>query len=243
MLSMALLFVVVAMGSLMTGITGLGGGTLILAGLMMIYPPEIAIPLHSFTQLSANGIRTVFFHRQIDWPVVASYGILMLPASWLAASIFDHINPAVLKILVGLLILSSVIPWRLKPRGIPNLKTFTMLGAASGFLGVFVGAVGPAVVPFFNRLNISRDGILSTKSAGQMLLQISKILAFTGAAGFNFLGLKDNIMILVVATLVGVGLSVPIGKKISDKKFNRAVNILLLLISLKVIVEGLKQII
>lgn len=243
MLSMALLFLLVTFGSFLTSLTGLGGGTLILAGLLLIYPPSLALPLHSFTQFSANAVRTGIFFKSVSWRVVFLYGTLMLPAAWAGARLFDLVNPSVLKIIVGLFILASVIPWKFTPKGEPRGRTFVIIGAISGFLGIFVGAIGPAVVPFFNRLKLSRNGILSTKSAGQMLLQLSKIIAFSGAAGVNFLALKDHIGLLVFGTLLGVAVSIPIGKKISDEKFNLGVNILLGLISIKVLIEGIREIV
>lgn len=241
MLSLILLCLLVTGGSLITSLTGLGGGTLILAGLLLVYPPELAIPLHSFTQFSANALRTGLFFKSVNWKVVAFYASLMLPAAWGAARIFDLINPSLLKIMVGLFILISIFPFKFTPKGEPRPGTFMLIGALSGFLGVFVGAIGPAVVPFFNRLKLSRDGILSTKSAGQMILQLSKIIAFSGAAGINFIVLGDHIGILVLGTLVGVAISIPIGKRISDQKFDLVVNLLLGLISMKVLVEGIRE--
>jgi uncharacterized membrane protein YfcA len=241
MLSLALLFFLVTTGSLITSLTGLGGGTLILAGLLLIYPPSLALPLHSFTQFSANAVRTGLFFKEVKWKIVCFYGLLMLPAAWLGARLFDLFNPSILKIIVGAFILLSIIPWKFTPKGEPRARTFVLIGALSGFAGIFVGAIGPAVVPFFNRLKLSRDGILSTKSAGQMLLQLSKIIAFSGAAGFNFIAFKDRIGLLVFGTLIGVLISIPIGKKISDQKFNLAINILLGFISIKVLIEGVLE--
>lgn len=241
MLSFVMLCLLVTLGSFITSLTGLGGGTLILAGLLLIYPPELAIPLHSFTQFSANALRTGLFFRSVNWRVVASYGALMLPAAWGAAKIFDLINPSLLKIMVGFFILISIFPFKFKPKHEPGPMTFVLLGALSSFLGIFVGAIGPAVVPFFNRLKLSRDGILSTKSAGQMCLQFSKIIAFSGAAGVDFMALNDHIWILILGTLLGVGISIPIGKRISDQKFDLAVNVLLGLIAIKVLIEGTRE--
>ena len=110
----ALLFLLVFLGSLISSLTGLGGGSVILAGLMLVYPPEVAIPLHSFTQLMANVMRAGVSFKEINWKIVGAYGALMLPAAWLGAMIFDYINPSWLKILVGLVILISVIPMKFK---------------------------------------------------------------------------------------------------------------------------------
>lgn len=239
--SMILLFLLVTLGSFVTSLTGLGGGTLILAGLLLVYPPEIAVPLHSFTQLTANGIRTGLYFKTVNWKVVAAYASLMLPFAWGAAKIFDLINPSWLKIIVGSLILLSILPFKFKPKDEPHLRTFALMGAISGFLGIFVGSVGPMVTPFFNRLKIERNGMLSTKSAGQMILQLSKIIAFGSAANINFMLLKENIALLVVSSIIGVGISIPIGRKISDQKFDFGVNVLLAVISIKVLYEGFAE--
>lgn len=238
-----LLFLLVTVGSLVTSLTGLGGGTLILAGLLLVYPPEMAIPLHSFTQLSANALRTGLFYKTVKWKVVVAYGALMVPAAFLGAKIFDLINPSWLKLLVGVFILISLYPFSFTPKEEPKFKTFVILGSFSGFLGVFVGAVGPLVTPFFNRLKISRDGMISTKSAGQAFLQVSKIAAFWGATNVDFVALKDHVLILILGTLIGVGVSIPISRKISDAKFELMVNVLMGLIAVKVIYEGIAELV
>jgi uncharacterized protein len=240
--STLLLFGLVLGGSLISSLTGLGGGSLILAGLMLVYPPELAIPLHSFTQITANFIRMTFSFNEVRWKVVAYYAALMLPFAYAGVSIIDHINSSWLKVLVGVMILVSIVPFKFKPKGEASPKTFLWLGALSGFLGVFVGAVGPMVTPFFNRLGLSRNGNIATKSAGQMLLQLTKIIAFAGI-GFNFGKLGDHIGILVAASFIGVMVSMPIGKKISDAKFDLIVNGMLLVISLKVIYEGVVELV
>lgn len=239
----ALLFSLVTFGSLLTSLTGLGGGSLILAGLLLIYPPTLAIPLHSFTQFSANGLRAAIFFKKVHWRVVGAYALFTLPAAWLGAYIFEYVNSSWLRVIVGSFILISIIPWKTKKKDGPKLSSFMMAGAASGFLGVFVGAVGPMVTPLFNRLKIEREGNISSKSAGQMFLQLSKIIAFSGAAGIDFGVLKHQIGILVSGTIIGVLISIPLGKKISDQKWELAVNLMLGMISIKVLIEGVRELI
>lgn len=229
------------LGSLLTSLTGLGGGTLILAGLLLFYPPTIALPLHAFTQLSANALRAGIFFNTVRWKVVAAYGYLMLPFAWLGASIFDHINASWLKVFVGSFMLLSLVRWKKVSKEEPKMMVFVLAGALSGFVSIFVGAVGPMVTPLFNRLKITREGSINTKSAGQMTLQLMKIIAFSGASSINFSVLKDQIGTLVLGTLVGVLISIPIGRKISDEKFELVVNTMLGIIALKVLVEGVLE--
>jgi uncharacterized membrane protein YfcA len=241
MSELAVLFVVVTTGALITSLTGLGGGSLILAVLLLMFPPQLAIPLHTFTQVSANVLRTGIGFKSVNWKVVGAYGALMIPATWIAGLLFDHINSSWLKIVVGAFLLISVLPLRFKPKGETRLGTFVILGAISGFLGVFVGSVGPMVTPFFNRLRIGREGVLTTKSAGQMVMQFAKLIAFSGAAQIDFSALQNYVWILIGASLAGVLISLPIGKKISDEKLDLAVNILLGLISVKILYEGVTE--
>jgi uncharacterized membrane protein YfcA len=238
-----LLFFLVLLGSLLSSLTGLGGGSVILAGLMLVYPPDVAIPLHSFTQLMANVLRAGISIKEISWKVVGAYGALMLPAAWLGAMIFDYINPSWLKIFVGLVIIISILPLKFKSKDEPKTSTFVWIGAISGFLGIFVGSVGPMVLPFFNRIKIKREAMIATKSAGQMILQVTKIIAFSGAAGINFGLLQSQIGLLMTGSLIGVLISIPVGRKISDDKFNKIVICLLSIISVKVLYEGITELI
>jgi uncharacterized membrane protein YfcA len=50
-----------------------------------------------------------------------------------------------------------------------------------------------------------------------------------------------SLAILVFGTLFGVVLSIPLARKISDQKFNFAVNLLLAFISVKVLFEGVRE--
>lgn len=236
-----LLFLLVTLGSLISSLTGLGGGTLILAGLMLVFSPQVAIPLHSFTQMASNSIRAGLFFKQVNWKVVMAYASCMIPFAWLGVLIFEHINPSILKIFVGLFILYSLRPLKVKPSEEPRLRVFALLGAVSGFLGVFVGAMGPLVTPFFNRLKISREGSISTKSAGQFFLQVSKVIAFAGAADMSFVSLQTDILLLITGSFIGVLISIPIGRKIPDHIFDRVVNVMLFFIALKIGYEGIVE--
>lgn len=238
-----LLFLIVMVGSLVTGLSGFGGGSIVLAGMMIIYPPELAIPLHAITQVFANGNRVIFFFKHILWKTVLFYSILMFPASLLGAYLFDHFNSDFLKILVGTFILISILPLKFEFIDIPRNHVFVILGALSGFLSVFVGAIGPLVTPFFNRLPTTRTGNLSTKSAGQLFLQFAKLTAFTGISNFSFEGKWGSTLIILTGSVLGVFISHMLSKKISDEIFNKVINLLLTLTAIKIIYEGIKGLI
>ncbi len=238
MLDLIPLFLIVFTGSFITGLSGFGGGSIVLAGMMFIYPPDIALPLHSLTQVFANGNRILFFFRQISWKIVFFYSLLMFPASWFGGYIFDLMNPHVLKMLVGFFIIISLLPIKFRFIKEPKMTTFTILGAVSGFLGVFVGAIGPLVTPFFNQIKTTREGNLSTKSAGQFILQIAKLSAFTGLTGFSFSSSSISLPVIIISSILGMFASHLISKKMSDEIFEKIINFLLFLSGSKIFIEG-----
>lgn len=239
--STLLLFIIIC-GSLISGLTGLGGGSFILMSLLLFFPPYLALPLHSFTQLIVNILRSGLFFRRVVWNVVGFFSLLMLPGAWLAGEIFDQINPGVLKIVVGSLILISLSPISYSPMIIPGKKTFLFMGFFSGFASMFIGATGPMVMPFLNRLELSRDEMLSTKSAGQSLLQLSKLISFWGATRIDFDPINRDLPIILLGVLIGVLLSIPLGRKIPDPKFRMIINGMLMIISVKIVIEGTSEI-
>lgn len=233
-----ILFVVATIGSGISALTGLGGGSIVLALLLMFYPPIEALALHSFTQLTSNFLRGFLSFKEIAWPIVGRYALLLIPGAYLAGKLMGLFEPAYLQILIGVMIIVSIylpLPsqWQKLPRNI-----FIPLGFISGFLGMMVGAVGPFVAPFFQRLGLSRQAQLGTKSAAQMGLQLSRIIAFGGVSSLSFGAIQNQILLLIVAVVVGVGLSIPLSQKLSDKWFDRLVNGILTLIALKTIYTG-----
>lgn len=237
-----ILFIVAVIGSCVSALTGLGGGSIVLALLLMFYPPIEALALHSFTQLTSNFLRGFLAFKVVAWDVVWRYALLLIPGAYLAGQLMGLFEPAYLEILIGLMIIISIympLPEKMQklPKGI-----FIPLGFVSGFLGMMIGAVGPFVAPFFQRLGLSREGQLGTKSAAQMSLQFSRIIAFGGISSVSLAAIKEEILLLVVAVILGVSLSFPLSKKISDQLFDRVVNGILTIIALKTIYSGMIKI-
>ncbi len=233
-----LLFIVATIGSCVSALTGLGGGSIVLALLLIFYPPIEALALHSFTQLTSNFLRGFLAFKVVAWDVVFRYALLLIPGAFLAGNLMGMFEPAYLQILIGVMIIVSI--YLPLPKHLQKLSKniFIPLGFVSGFLGMMVGAVGPFVAPFFQRLGLSRESQLGTKSAAQMSLQLSRIIAFGGVSSVSFNSISDEILLLICAVIVGVGISIPISRKLSDKWFDRVVNGILTVIALKTIYSG-----
>ena len=56
-----LLFAVTVVGSVLSGLTGLAGGAVILGGLMLFYAPVEALALHGWIMSVSNGARSLLW--------------------------------------------------------------------------------------------------------------------------------------------------------------------------------------
>jgi hypothetical protein len=106
---------------------------------------------------------------------------------------------------------------------------------------MLAGVVGPLLNPFFDKLSIKREEMVSTKSACQLILHIVRIVTYAGAVGVSLGHLKFEMIVMVIAAVFGIYLSKPVGKLITDRQLDVTLKVLLTLIGSKNIYHGLTQ--
>ncbi len=67
------------LAAIIGGATGLGGGTLLLAVIMLLVRTEDVIPLHAALQLISNGTRITIFWKNINWKITGYFLVGVLP--------------------------------------------------------------------------------------------------------------------------------------------------------------------
>jgi uncharacterized membrane protein YfcA len=239
MLIPLLLFMVTTIGALISGLTGLAGGAVVLGGLMLFFPALEALAMHGVVQTASNGARVAFWSKSVQWPVVIRYSILLLPGAWLAGLCFHFLNIHLVEAFLGILILTAV--WWKPPRTTRwqfSLNGFVWLGLVSGFFSMLAGVVGPLLNPFFDKLGIKREEMVSTKSACLLILHIARIGSYTGAVGVNFFNYKLELSVMIVASLLGLVLARPVGKMITDQQLDIVLKVLLTLLGGKNLAMG-----
>lgn len=232
-LVLALLFFVTVAGSLLSGLTGLAGGAVILGGLSLFYDPANALAMHGVVQGVSNGTRIVFWWRSVHWPVVWRYGLLIFPGAWVGGVLFAHLNASLMQALLGFIILAAVWMPPLEGGFKFTQNGFILLGVLSGFFSMLAGVVGPLLNPFFDKLGIKREEMVSTKSACQLLLHVSRVSAYIGAVGIHYTEHSLELGVMMTAAVIGIFLARPIGKKISDKQLDVVLKVLLTAIGLQ----------
>ena len=219
-----------------TAAFGLGGGVVLLAVLVTVVPPAVAIPVHAVLQTGANAGRTWFLRREVlldllRWFVpgsvvgVALGGLVVvdLPVRWLSLALAAFILWTV---------------WAPKPgrRALPA-PAFALVGAASSFATLFVGATGPLVAAFLPPERHGRLATVATHGALMTVQHLLKILAF-GLLGFAFADWLALMALMLPSGLVGTWSGTRVLRRLPERLFRQGFRALLTLLAAKLLLDA-----
>jgi uncharacterized membrane protein YfcA len=230
--------------SILSGVVGMAGGSALLVVLLLFFDPLVAIPLLGVIQLVSNGARTVIQRRHVEWPMVSRFGVLLLPMGFIGLYFAQLMPPSGARLLIGAFVLA--VTW--VPGGVllgAKLERFDpgrrmwALGAVVGVLNTTIGATGPLLAPFFLDIGLTRQAVIGTKAACQILVHLAKIVVF-GAAGFAFHAFALPLLLLSAIVVVGTWIGSRILDRVDEIWFVRLYRAVLTIIALRLVVwDGL----
>jgi len=115
------------------------------------------------------------------------------------------------------------------------LRIFIPVGFVSGVIGIFFGAIGPFISPFFLRNDILKEELVATKATVQFISHFLKIPLF-GFIGINVFHYWPLILILSIFLITGTLIGKKLLNKLSKKHFKNIFKILLTLIAIRMLV-------
>jgi len=197
-----ILCIIVFASSIISTVTGMAGGIIMLSGMNVFIPLSPLIPLHGAVQLFSTSARAWLLKRHLltsmclpflFGAVLGAAGISMLMIS-LSPS---HSIPFI--------ILATLIAYTLfKPSNIPDIKIkhahYFWVGIATGALGILVGAVDPLLGAFFYRDDLTKEEVVANKSLMAVITHLTKIPAYI-FLGFSFI---DHAMLIAILSLAGL---------------------------------------
>ena len=224
------------LGSFITVAFGIGGGAFLLAVLASLMPPAALIPVHGVVQFGSNAGRFAMLWRQTAWTALPGFTLGSLIGAGLGGLVVVDLPPEAVQIGVGLFIIWSVLS---KP---PEwLKRWPWLtGGISSFLTMFFGATGVFVANYTKSLKLPRHAHVATHAALMTVQHLLKVLVF-GLLGFAFGDWAAVIVGMIVAGLAGTWTGKLALNRITDMNFRRALDAVLLLIALRLVWQGLRD--
>jgi uncharacterized membrane protein YfcA len=202
-----------------SGILGMAGGVTLLGVMTALLPSPIVVPLHGAVQLASNWTRTWAFRKHVRWPI---FFVFMAPAVagvGIAAGIWADLSLTWFRAWVGVFILAFLVWRRFKPTlRNPPLWSYALLGLSAGLLGIFVGATGPFLAPFFLRDDFDNEEVIATKAVCQMWIHLLKVPAFL-ALSFDYTPYLPVLGALIAAVIGGTYFGKHLLKMISKERF------------------------
>ncbi len=233
-------FIILAIAALassfISGMTGLGGGTALLAIIALIVETGYVVPLHGAVQVVSNGTRVLVFLSHVKWKIIGFFLCGLLPGMVAGIFLYQLLDKTFVKLLMGVFIL--VVTWlpKWKTAGSRRFSVFVPVGLVSGVIGIFFGAIGPFIAVFFVREDVIKEEMVATKATCQVICHILKI-PFFGFIGMNIFVHWPVLLGLSAAVVVGTLAGKKMINKVSDATFKKVIKVILTLIALKIIAE------
>jgi uncharacterized membrane protein YfcA len=225
--------------SILSAVVGMAGGITLLSVMLLYLDPLVAIPIHGVVQLVSNGSRAWVQRAHVDRRIAWRYGVLLLPMGFAGLWLARALSPDATRLAIGVFVLVATWAprWLLlgsHPDTIDRDRRFLLLGGVVGFLNVTIGATGPLIAPFFLNLGLSRQALVGTKAACQLLGHLAKLVVF-GVVGFAYAGWAGLLAGLCAAVVVGTWVGSRLLERVDEKTFVRLYKTVLTLIALRLI--------
>ncbi len=222
--------------AVVSGATGIGGGTLLLAVIMVTVQTEYVVSLHAALQLISNGTRITIYRKNINWKVTCYFLVGIIPGVILGIYTFSLLDKSTIKLIMALLILVTTYLPKSSSQRNSHLPIFIPLGFIAGVIGIFFGAIGPFIAPFFIRNDIVKEELVATKATLQIIVHALKIPLF-GFIGINVIHYWQLILILSLFLIGGTIIGKRLLNKLSKRHFKTVFKIILTLIAIHMLVN------
>lgn len=223
--SAILVFIGALLAFSLSAVCGGGAGLLLIPVLGSLLPSAqipVALSLGTFT---SSASRIAVFRSRIRWDVVRWFVPPALPAVWLGAWLLKYINPLYLELLMGLFLVANL-PLVFRPAREgesvqPKAKIFlSLIGFAAGFVSGLTGAVGLLFNRFYLHYGLSKEQIVATRAANELLLHLVKLSLY---ASFGLLSGKAVTLgaLVAVAAIMSAWLMKRLLPYLSEGLFRR----------------------
>lgn len=190
----------------LSAVCGGGAGLLLLPVLGSLLPGAQVPAALSIGTVSSSISRIIAFWPRIRWDVVVWFVPPALPAVWLGAKLLTYINPLYLELLMGLFLMANL-PLIFRSRKEleeinPLSKGYlALIGLSAGFVSGLTGAVGLLFNRFYLRYGMTKEEIVATRAANEVMLHTVKLVLYASFGLLTGQALTLGTIIAVAAML------------------------------------------
>lgn len=183
-MGLLLVFLAALVAFALSTVSGGGAGLLLLPVLARVLPTSAVPAALTVGTATSTVSKLALFRQHVNWAITRRFVPGAVLGVLLGAYLLKYLNPLYLEVLIGLFLLSNLtMLWRKEtdtaeapvPAGWLKLGA---LGFMAGFLSGLTGAVGLLFNKFYFRHGLSRDEVIATRAANELLLHIIKLLLY-----------------------------------------------------------------
>lgn len=229
--------------SLLSGMAGMAGGFVLIVVLVVLMPVPSAMILHGIVQGVANGSRFWFLRQHTAWRILPWYFVGVILTTALFSVFLIVADPAVVLIAAGgLPWLSQFSPARFS-LDITRPSIALICGIVVTGVQLIAGASGPVLDAFYQRTDLNRFEVVATKAVTQTIGHAVKVVYFL----FITAAVMDEthpllswwaIALAIFVSLIGTRIGTRVLEQITEARFRRWTNVLILGLGAVVAVGG-----
>lgn len=220
---------------------GFGSSTIFLPLALLFVDFKTAIILVSIFHLFGNLSRIIFFREGFDRRAILQFGVPSVLLSLLGAFLIGVLPHPVLKLILGIFLITTSASFLIKPGlKLPaNTGTFIVGGSTTGFITALVGTGGALRATLLQGFNIEKVKYIATAATIALATDVSRIPVYI-SQGFLTQQYYLYLPLLFVIALAGSFIGRKIVKKIDQEKFRKMVLVAIILVSIKFIMDGVQ---
>lgn len=182
-ITLIIVFLVSFLAFSISAICGGGAGLMLIPILGQLLPVSQVPAALSIGTFTSSASRLIVFKKSICWKIVRIFVPFALPAVWLGAWLLKYVNPVYLEIGMGLFLISNVLYLFKKPKELnsiikPSNIKLGIIGFLAGFLSGITGAVGLLFNRFYLRYGLTKEEIIATRAANEIILHLVKLMLY-----------------------------------------------------------------
>ncbi|HEY9009656.1 MAG TPA: sulfite exporter TauE/SafE family protein [Devosia sp.] len=215
--------------SLITATFSLGGGTLMVAVLAVVFPPAVVVPLHGAIQLGSNGGRAIVQRGHIQWGFVKWIAAGAVLGTIAGGQFVTLLPERIFTAVIGAFVLITT--WLPQPKVVGTSRAVQFVGGAViSAISMLVGATGPLVAVFLKGIP-ERQQLVATHAMLMTFQNTFKVIVFV-VLGFAFADYLPLILAMVLAGFGGTALGSRLLVKVPEAAFRWGFKIILTVVAL-----------
>jgi len=235
-----LFFISALISEIIGTMAGFGSSTIFLPLALLFVDFKTAIILVAIFHLFGNLSRIIFFRQGFDKRIILQFGVPSVFFSILGALLIGVLPQPILKLVLGIFLITTSVSFLIKPRlKIPaNTSTFIAGGSVTGFITALVGTGGALRATLLQGFNIEKIKYIVTAATIALATDATRIPVYI-SQGFLREQYFIYIPILFGIALTGSFVGRRIVKMINQELFRKIVLVAIIIVSIKFIIDGL----